>query len=73
MILLKSSYMKTYSNSLYVPSQMSPIVIQDPHNYAREGNLSSFDFSQQNKMAEINKQPTKSKEYIILCFSTSQM
>lgn len=57
MILLNSSYMKSYSNSPSLPSQMSLTVTQDPHRCARKGNLSSFDFSQKNEMADINKPP----------------
>lgn len=56
-MLLNPSYMKSYSNSPSLPSQMSLTVTQDPHRCARKGNLNSFDFSQENEMAEINKPP----------------
>lgn len=56
-MLLNPSYMKSYSNSPCLPSQMSLTVTQDPHRCARKGNLNSIDFSQENEMAEINKPP----------------
>lgn len=57
MVFWNLSYMTTYSKSPFPLSQMFLIVTQDPHSCTMAGNLSSFYFSQQNEMDEINKPP----------------